>query len=66
MKLFQIYEEDLQTLEELLPQMMSHPSAWTLGNNRAFMAKYRRVQEIIKNVRWNYGPHKDVERVEPD
>lgn len=58
-RLFQIYEDDLAELERLLPSLLeSRPD--TTSRERV---QYRRVQEIIKNVRWNYGPHTEVEQI---
>ena len=50
---YQIHEEDLQELEMTLPLLMlAHP---TLTTSRE-KTMWRRVQKIIQDVRWNYGP----------
>lgn len=62
-KMFQIYEDDLAILERevpcladaLLPQM-----------DNALRVKIRALQRVIMNVRWDYGPPEQVERVELD
>lgn len=56
-RLLQIYEQDLAELERLLPDLLETRP----GTTPRERVQYRRVQEIIKNVRWNYGPHTDVE-----
>ena len=59
--LFQIYEQDLAELEHALPQILldSYPNL----NNRQ-RVQWRRIIEIITNVRWNYGPPLEVEVIE--
>lgn len=58
-RLFQIYEQDLADLERLLPILLeSRPE--TTARDRV---QVRRVMQIITNVRWNYGPHANVEYV---
>ena len=62
-KMFQINEGDLATLESLLPSI-----AWAQSqamNDVALRMKFRQVKEIISNVRWNYGPVSDVESIDP-
>lgn len=59
MKLHQITEDDLATLEKLLPELCDHLMNGGLDNARK--AKIRQVQRIISDVRWNYGPPSDVQ-----
>ncbi len=62
-KMFQITEPDLAELESLLPQVMwDRPD---LQNTRVKI-KWRRIIEIIKDVRWNYGPPLQCYRLEAD
>ena len=61
MKYFQISESDLAELESTLPAILDRSY---LHLNNADRAAWRRVQEIVKNVRWNYGPPLEVEKVE--
>lgn len=63
MKLFQITEDDLAELERTLPQF-----AFVLMPNldNRLRAQCRRVQAILSNVRWNYGPPTEVERLPAD
>lgn len=62
-KLFRIYEEDLAELEKLLPVAFDE-LAMTQPSPRA-RTMFRRIKEIISNVRWNYGPPEQVERIDP-
>lgn len=62
-KLFQIYETDLQTLEATLPRLQD-----ALGeamNRPDVQVAVQEVKEILSNVRWNYGPYTEVERIKP-
>lgn len=52
-KCFQIHEEDLVTLEAMLPELMWFRPDLLEPRQKI---KWRRVIEIINNVRWNYGP----------
>ena len=62
-KLFQIREDDLATLEADLPAILGrHYGCLVPADKPAF----RRIQEIIKNVRWNYGPPSEVEVIPMD
>lgn len=66
-RLFQINENDLAELERTLPRLLDH--AYPLFTRRhwvriRFACGASFVQEIVMNVRWNYGPPVDVE-VEP-
>lgn len=62
-KLFQISEEDLATLEHVLPELLSDMYP-TLDNR--MRKQWRDVQEIVKNVRWNYGPPLSFEKIPAD
>lgn len=70
MKMYQISEDDLETLESTLPSLCD-ALAWPQTNGLAI--NDRHVQEhlamakrIISDVRWNYGPPKDVENIPAD
>lgn len=52
-RLFQINENDLVVLEEVLPKILERQYPHL---DAATRAKWRRVREIVCNVRWNYGP----------
>jgi hypothetical protein len=65
-KLFQIKEDDLETLEQVLPALLGDPRIMPLMNDAAMRAKFRRLQQVIVNVRWNYGPPSEVEATEGD
>lgn len=62
-KKFQINEEDLATLEHILPQFCD--DLYVTMNNRQ-RSQFRQVQDILKNVRWNYGPPLEVEVIPAD
>lgn len=62
-KMFQITEDDLADLERIMPriadEMMVHLTARTkIG--------LRRIQKILSDVRWNYGPPGEVEVIQCD
>lgn len=61
MKLFQITEDDLAELERLSPEIADACMAVLTNATRI---KLRRIQAILSNVRWNYGPPTNVERVD--
>lgn len=61
--LLQIHEDDLAELEKTLPQLgEALESALT---NRV-KTQLRRCKLILSNVRWNYGPPSEVERIPTD
>lgn len=62
-RLFQIYEQDLEALEETLPDLHEALAEKTTPRIRV---KLERVKQILSNVRWNYGPHREVETVGDD
>lgn len=61
-KLFAIYEDDLAELERALPDMADRLKGKM--DNR-LRTQIRRLQAIMTNVRWGYGPPSHVEKVEP-
>ena len=63
MRLFQINETDLGELEHILPQFAEVMEP--MLDNR-LRAQIRRLQGILTNVRWSYGPPTEVERVPVD
>lgn len=62
-QIFQIYEEDLADLEHTLPQLADASMPHLTNRQRV---QWRRVQEILSRVRWNYGPPTHVEADPPD
>lgn len=60
-QLFQVYEQDLVQMEQSLPIL-----AQAVGplNDPRLKRHLRLLKEIVSNVRWNYGPHDQVEKVE--
>lgn len=62
MKLFQIHDDDLAVLELAIPELCERLAEKTSNADRV---KIRRVKEILSNVRWNYQPHSEIERIDP-
>ncbi len=56
-KLFQIYEEDLEELERVIPDLAISLSPHLGPRQRT---QLRNLKEILSNIRWDYGPHTDV------
>lgn len=56
-KLFQITEDDLAELERTLPRWLDR--MYPQMDNQ-LRTQTRRVQEVLQNVRWNYGPPGEV------
>lgn len=61
-RLFQITADDLSELERVLPEF-ADALAPTAGYTPRVRAQLRRVQKILSDVRWGYGPPTAVERV---
>lgn len=62
-KLFQIKEDDLAVLESELPRVLD--AAAMACNDALTRKRWQMVKEIISNVRWDYGPPSQVERIDP-
>lgn len=62
-RMLQIHDEDLATLERTLPQFADALMP-TLDNR--LRVQLRQVQQILSNVRWNYGPPTEVVVLPPD
>jgi len=62
-KMYQIYDDDLATLERTLPQLAD--AVMPVLNNR-LRVQLRQVQKILSEVRWNYGPPAEVQVIGPD
>ena len=60
-RLLQITEPDLADLEHMLPELMMAGMTQWQGRQRV---QWSRVIEIVKNVRWQYGPPTNVGTVE--
>jgi hypothetical protein len=63
-KLHQISEEDLSALEECIPALMG--ANMETCNHTWIRMKWRRVKDILSNVRWGYGPPIEVHRYPVD
>jgi hypothetical protein len=58
-KLFQIYEDDLASLEREFPNLME--AAFGSCNDPLTRKRWDAVKQIISNVRWGYGPPVEVQ-----
>lgn len=61
--MLQIHEDDLATLERTLPQLAD---ALMSNLDNRLRVQLRQVQQIISNVRWNYGPARHVGEIPAD
>lgn len=61
-KLFHVYEDDLAELERILPDILSNPSLEIHFAARQ-RTQVRRVKDILSNIRWDYGPHENIEEI---
>lgn len=59
----QVHENDLSELEQVLPQLAE---ALTPVLTNRLRVQLRRCQQIVSNVRWNYGPPSDVKVIPAD
>lgn len=62
-KLFQIHEDDLADLERIVPQW-TQSLGFESGSSPELRTQIRRIQKIITDVRWNYQPHTEIERID--
>lgn len=69
-KLFQVNEDDLAELERVLPQwadflsVARHPVGDGMLLDNRMRTQIQRVQIILRDIRWNYGPP-DVVKIIP-
>jgi len=63
--MFQIAEDDLADLERIVPDLADAVTV-TPSLDNAMRVRIRRVQRILSDVRWNYGPPAEVEIVRAD
>ncbi len=62
-RLFQIKEDDLGALEAVLPQLAD--ALMPVLTNK-LRVQIRRVQNILSDVRWDYGPPSEVQIIPVD
>lgn len=63
MRMLHISSTDLATLVDLLPPLLEiGMDKWT----NLQRVRYRRVQQILTNVQWNYGPHTNIQHIDAD
>lgn len=63
MKQYQISESDLETLEAAFPELASALGA-EAANRRDIQEHMAMVKKALSDVRWNYGPHENIEEVD--
>jgi len=63
MKMYQISEDDLETLETACPGLYDAIGPEAL-NRQDVQEHCQMVKRILSDVRWRYGPHKNVERID--
>lgn len=61
LRLHQITHDDLQTLEECVPQLTQLIGENT---NNATRVLIRRVQDVLTRVRWEYQPWQDIKHID--
>lgn len=65
--MFQISEDDLETLESALPSLqdalMGSPSSEPPINRKDVHEHLSMLKRIVSDVRWNYGPGTNVENI---
>lgn len=64
-RLLQIYESDLADLERIVPQI-ADAAVFNRPLTPTLKTHIRRVQTILTNVRWNYGPPEVAEKIPCD
>lgn len=66
MRLFTIKEVDLETLERELPDICSVVELSHAYNERKDLQEaLQMIKKIVSDIRWNYGPAQQVEKIEP-
>lgn len=63
-RLFQIKEDDLVALEASVPAIVD--MAMERLDNNVARVRLRTIQRILSDVRWNYGPARDVTIIPAD
>ena len=57
-RMYQVHEEDFAELERIIPELSDAMMGKLTPRMRT---QLRRCKDILSNVRWNYGPHSEVE-----
>lgn len=60
-RMYQISEADLCDLEQIMPRLADTLAQPGIDNKTK--VRLRRVQRVLSDVRWNYGPPETVERI---
>lgn len=62
-RLLQISTADMADLENLIP-LVCEVACQSKGATSGVRVASRRIKKILSDVRWSYGPHEDVERID--
>ena len=62
-KLFQISEDDLATLERVVPEFVNAIMVRGGGFENKLCVKVRQVKQILSDVRWKYTPPSENETI---
>lgn len=65
MKMFQITEDDLAELERVIPDVCAKLQ-FSAGINPQSSTQIRRLQKIMTDIRWNYGPYQEIKTIPAD
>jgi len=64
-RMFQINEDDLCDLERIVPEICDRLQLAQAGKQQGeLLTKIRKLQIILTNIRWNYGPHSETEGID--
>lgn len=63
-RMFQVCEADLMELEEVLPKLCESMQIQGQQCDIPTRTRWRKVKEILSNIRWNYGPFDQAEQVD--
>lgn len=61
-RMFHVYETDLAELERLIPSI-ADVAAFSTDATPRLRTQIRQVKKILSDIRWNYGPPEQVERI---
>lgn len=64
-QLFRIHEHDLALLEKALPVLHEAASLGPAYMRADVQVAIEEAKRILSEVRWDYGPYSQVERIDP-
>lgn len=65
-RFLQIREEDLAELERACPVLCDRVALHPDGCDVVMLRRIEAVKRVLSDVRWDYGPHTNVEKIDPD